>query len=335
MTKIHLETFGQGKSIVLVHGWAMHTGIWRDFAKQLALNYQVTCIDLPGHGHSELIDPFTLERISAELLKAIPGQGCCWLGWSLGATVVLDVAARYPERVSSLVLLAGNPLFPSSGSRLYTQAPTGHRHSGMDCRNPDYMDVCSSPSMALGNCSMHCSTSCIHAVVDTCFPAGMTNYLDTFVYKDENFSLETETWPGMDVQLLDDFAEQLNKNCQATLLRFLSLQVNGLPEHKALLKALKSAVFECDAPDQNTLQGGLDILKQADLRPVLSGLTMPVSVILGGLDTLVPVAVGQKMQQLLPSLELNIIDRAGHVPFLSHSRETLAIISRFMDQRCS
>jgi pimeloyl-[acyl-carrier protein] methyl ester esterase len=175
----------------------------------------------------------------------------------LGATVVLDLAARYPERVAALVLLAGNPL--------YTQA---------------------------------------------------------------------EQWPGMEVRLLDDFAEHLNKNCQATLLRFLSLQVSGLPDHKAILKTLKTTVFECDAPDTDTLQGGLEILKHADMRTVLSGLNIPVSVILGGLDTLVPVAVGQKMRRLLPGLELNIIDRAGHVPFLSHSRETEAIISRFMDKQC-
>ena len=258
MTKIHLETFGEGNPIVLVHGWAMHTGIWREFAQQLALDYRVTCIDLPGHGLSEKIDPFTLERISAELANVIPYQHCCWLGWSLGATVALDIADRYPERVSSLVLLAGNPL--------YTQ---------------------------------------------------------------------TEQWPGMDISLLDDFSDHLNKNCQATLLRFLSLQVNGLPNRKVLLKTLKTAVLECAAPDENTLQGGLNILKKTDLRPILSGLTIPVSVILGGLDTLVPVAVGQKMQQLLPGLELNIIDRAGHVPFLSHSRETVAIISRFMDEQCS
>ncbi|MDO9423319.1 MAG: alpha/beta fold hydrolase, partial [Methylobacter sp.] len=110
MTTIHLETFGKGKSIVLVHGWAMHTGIWREFARQLARNYQVICVDLPGHGQSEAIDPFTLERISAELVKVIP-ESSCWLGWSFGATVVLDIAARYPERVSALVFLAGNPSF--------------------------------------------------------------------------------------------------------------------------------------------------------------------------------------------------------------------------------
>ena len=260
MTKIHLETYGKGKPIVLVHGWAMHCGVWREFAKRLAQNYRVICVDLPGHGHSETIGPFTLEAIGAELVKAIPEQRCCWLGWSLGATVALDIAGRYPERVSALVLLAGSPSFPSSS---------------------------------------------------------------------------TDEWPGMDSRLLDDFAAHLHNNCQATLLRFLSLQLNGSPDHKLLLKNLKTALFECTAPDEKTLQGGLDILKQADLREVLSRLTIPVSVLLGGLDTLVPVAVGQKMQQLLPSLELNIIDRAGHVPFLSHSLETLAIISRFLDERCS
>ena len=266
MTKIHIETYGKGKPIVLVHGWAMHTGIWREFARQLAQNYRVTCVDLPGHGRSEAVDPFTLERISAALVNAVPDKSC-WLGWSLGVTVALDIAARYPEHLSSLILLAGNP---------------------------------------------------------------------SFIVREAGWPAETQThWPGMAVRLLDAFAEQLSENCQTTLLRFLSLQVNGVDDRKSLLKILKTAVFECDAPDKHTLQGGLDILKQADLSPVLSGLGVPVSVILGGLDTLVPVAVGQKMQQLLPSLELNVIERAGHVPFLSHSLETAAIISRFMDEQCN
>ena len=51
---------------------------------------------------------------------------------------------------------------------------------------------------------------------------------------------------------------------------FYPLQVNNLPDYMTLLRTLKSAVLECDAPDIETLQGGLDILKHADLRPALS-----------------------------------------------------------------
>ena len=253
MTKIHQQTFGKGKPIVLVHGWAMHSGIWLEFAQQLAQNYQVTLMDLPGHGRSEKIDSFTLEQISGALVNAMSDANSCWLGWSLGATVVLDIADRFPDRVNSLVLLAGNPSFT-----------------------------------------------------------------------------QTAQWPGMTIELLDAFADKLNEDCQATLLRFLSFQVNNLPDYKTLLRTLKSAVLECDAPDNNALQGGLEILKYADVRPALADTSVPVSVILGSLDTLVPVSAGQNMQKLAPKITLNRIDRAGHVPFLSHPQTLLEIISRFM-----
>ena len=139
----------------------------------------------------------------------------------------------------------------------------------------------------------------------------------------------------MNVGLLDAFADKLNEDCQSTLVRFLSLQVNNLPEYKILLRTLKSAVLECAAPDNETLQGGLDILKHADLRPALADISVPVSVILGARDTLVPVNSGQNMQALAPEITLNVIDKAGHVPFLSHPQDVLAIISRFMDEQCS
>ncbi len=256
MIKIHQESFGQGKPIVLIHGWAMHSGIWRDFAKELGQFYRVTCIDLPGHGQSEKLDSFTLQSISDVLVKSISDEACCWLGWSMGATVALHIAHRFPERCQSLILLAGNPHF-----------------------------------------------------------------------------IRTDRWPGINLQVLNAFGDSLCADSQATLLRFLSLQINGLPNHKDIARTLKASVSEYAAPDHDTLIQGLRLLKESDLRPALAKLSMPVSTIMGNRDTLVPADTGHQMQQLLPSLQLNMIDKAGHVPFLSHRAEVLSIISRFMDEQ--
>ncbi len=114
MSGIHYQIFGQGQPLVMIHGWAMHSGIWQAFAEQLARHCQVICVDLPGHGLSEAIEPFSLENISDSLMQALPVQQFSILGWSLGATVAIDMASRYPDRVQSLQVLAGNPLFVQS-----------------------------------------------------------------------------------------------------------------------------------------------------------------------------------------------------------------------------
>ncbi|NOT85738.1 MAG: pimeloyl-ACP methyl ester esterase BioH [Methylococcaceae bacterium] len=108
---LHIEIYGQGKTIVLLHGWAMHTGIWRAFAKQLAQQARVVCVDLPGHGCSPLNQPFELAVIAAEIVEALDEAPCYWLGWSFGALLALEIARQYPEKVRGLVLLAGTPCF--------------------------------------------------------------------------------------------------------------------------------------------------------------------------------------------------------------------------------
>lgn len=114
MTGIHREIYGRGRPLVMLHGWAMHSGIWRQFARQLAQRRQVICLDLPGHGRSAELESFDLPTIANALLDAIPVNRFSILGWSLGATVALEMAARFPDRVQSLSLLAGNPKFVKS-----------------------------------------------------------------------------------------------------------------------------------------------------------------------------------------------------------------------------
>lgn len=107
---IHAETLGAGPELVMVHGWGMHGGVWRDFAEQLAGFARVTLIDLPGHGLSALEGSFSRAAIGPELAQVVPRRAV-WLGWSLGVLFALDQAERAPHRVSGTILVAGTPRF--------------------------------------------------------------------------------------------------------------------------------------------------------------------------------------------------------------------------------
>ncbi len=252
MVKIHKEVYGKGRPIVLIHGWAMHTGIWRDFAQQLAVDRQVICVDLPGHGLSENIDPYTLDQISEALIEDLP-ESFSVLGWSLGASVALNMIKHFPMRINALIMVSGNPRF-----------------------------------------------------------------------------IRDKEWEGTRLELLEDFAKNMQSNCHSTLIRFLTLQVYGLPDGGGILSKLKKAFLECDEPDEKVLQSGLEILKNEDLRDEFKALNIPVNIIQGDRDTLVPVQASQDMQKIRPAVEINIIPGAGHVPFLSHQAQVIKAINLFL-----
>ena len=50
---VHVESLGAGPPLVLLHGWAMHSGLWGSVPQQLAQRFRVHAVDLPGHGASE------------------------------------------------------------------------------------------------------------------------------------------------------------------------------------------------------------------------------------------------------------------------------------------
>jgi pimeloyl-[acyl-carrier protein] methyl ester esterase len=108
--KIRAHTLGHGPDLVMVHGWGMHSGVWRDFAERFARDFRVTLIDLPGHGGSGMLPDFSLDGAGRALLEVAPARAH-WLGWSLGAKIALHIASHWPERVASLVMLAGNARF--------------------------------------------------------------------------------------------------------------------------------------------------------------------------------------------------------------------------------
>lgn len=108
---MNISTKGQGPDLVLIHGWSMHSGIWHEFGDELAKQFTLHLVDLPGHGDSEWQqDGFETDPLIEVLVDQLP-ENSAYLGWSLGGLIAALFCHRHPERVNKLVMLAASPCF--------------------------------------------------------------------------------------------------------------------------------------------------------------------------------------------------------------------------------
>lgn len=115
---LHVETSGSGAPLVLLHGWGMHGGVWADVALRLAADFQVHSVDLPGNGASAALPDTNLDAL-VQVLSARFGEPLSVCGWSLGGQVALRWAAREPEKVRRLILVASTPCFSERDDWLF------------------------------------------------------------------------------------------------------------------------------------------------------------------------------------------------------------------------
>ena len=285
---LHVETQGIGQPLLLIHGWGMHGGMWREIAEQLAQQFKVHSVDLPGHGASKATPSLTLPRgereqkpakVAAvganplslpqrergqEQLDEIVGQlstqfteplAVC--GWSLGGQLALRWAQLYPAQITKLVLVATTPCF---------------------------------------------------------------------VQKDNwSCAMATET--------LQEFAASLLQNHTQTLKRFLALQVRGSEQERELLSDLRARLFARGEPAIAALKGGLEILRDTDLRSTLSQVTQQSLLVAGERDRLTPLAAMQYLLDAMPTAKLVTINGASHAPFLSHPQIFTQHLRNFLNER--
>jgi pimeloyl-[acyl-carrier protein] methyl ester esterase len=108
--KLEIKTLGQGPDLVLVHGWAMNSGIWGSAVDALAAEFRLHLVDLPGHGVNRLMPlSHDLNTVATQLLSELPPAG--WLGWSLGGLITLAAALQQPLKVKKMLLVSATPSF--------------------------------------------------------------------------------------------------------------------------------------------------------------------------------------------------------------------------------
>jgi pimeloyl-[acyl-carrier protein] methyl ester esterase len=123
--------------------------------------------------------------------------------------------------------------------------------------------------------------------------------------------------PALDDDVLNAFATALATDTRATMQRFISLQARGDEHARAVMQRLRALASECPLPAPAALQGGLQILRESDLRSVLPTIGQRALVIHGDRDALAPVAAGAFLASSLPAAHFSPIEGAGHAPFIS------------------
>jgi len=114
---VHYEVYGRGRPVILLHGWLGSWGLWQETMAYLGRYYRTYALDFWGFGESgkkrdtyavqdfvSLVDQF-MDRLGIDRAPLV--------GHSMGGTVSLSVAIKYPQRVNKVVVV-GSPIVGSS-----------------------------------------------------------------------------------------------------------------------------------------------------------------------------------------------------------------------------
>jgi pimeloyl-ACP methyl ester carboxylesterase len=123
--------------IVFVHGAANDHSVWGLQSRYFAHHgHNVLAVDLPGHGRSEGAALTSIEALAdwiVTFLDAANVRMAALVGHSMGSLAVLEAAARYPERVARLALLA--PAAPMRVSEALLAAAKADDHVAYEMIN--------------------------------------------------------------------------------------------------------------------------------------------------------------------------------------------------------
>jgi len=106
---IHYLTAGQGPAVILLHGYAENSRMWRPLIPRLAGRFTVIAPDLPGIGDSSIpsdgLDMQTAAVRMHALVRSLGFDQAEVVGHDIGLMVAYAYAAQFPQEVGKLVVM--------------------------------------------------------------------------------------------------------------------------------------------------------------------------------------------------------------------------------------
>lgn len=107
--QVHYRRTGSGPALVVLHESPLSSRAYLPFADELSASFTVVALDNPGYGSSDAL-PLEQPEIAdftdalVDTLDALGIAQASFYGAHTGACIALDLADRYPERVTAAVL---------------------------------------------------------------------------------------------------------------------------------------------------------------------------------------------------------------------------------------
>ena len=115
-SSVQYKIFGQGKTVILLHGFGEDSNVWQPQVDFLQQYFRLVVPDIPGSGQSQFVANANIETY-AEIIKAIihddiskissvEGQEAkvALIGHSMGGYIAIAFADKYPQYLNSFGL---------------------------------------------------------------------------------------------------------------------------------------------------------------------------------------------------------------------------------------
>jgi pimeloyl-ACP methyl ester carboxylesterase len=106
---IYYEVYGEGKPLLLLHGYTQSSNSWKPYVKDYDKEYEVYLVDLTGHGKSEPFKQDLAIRSVAEdlnsLIQYLKLEKIKAIGFSFGGDVLYQLALINPTAIECMITI--------------------------------------------------------------------------------------------------------------------------------------------------------------------------------------------------------------------------------------
>lgn len=112
MQILHSKIIGEGKPLLILHGYFGMSDNWKTLGNQFAKDFQVHLIDQRNHGRSFHEDDFNYELLADDLYNYIEHyelENVFLVGHSMGGKTAMTFATKYPTYVEKMIVVDISP----------------------------------------------------------------------------------------------------------------------------------------------------------------------------------------------------------------------------------